>query len=278
MAPIRPTTTSTAADLQSLCTAIAEANSEDKCLGLYIDKKSRLEGVFPRPSPWVSASTRELTSLSSLLKHPVSQIPTPSEDAHRLSMKERLILAVDISKGILQLHATPWLDQRWDKEDIMFLKNDITAINNSGRCQRPVDVKQPLVSKSLSKGQKISTTQAVPNQLYHLNPTLLDLGIVLLELYFGQAIEQKRLQEDLAPNGDTHSNTDLYVARRWLFESYQMNMSEKYWTAVKHCIDIHSFDLMSQKPDLFDETFREAVYEKVIVPLEMELKEWERVL
>jgi hypothetical protein len=139
---------------------------------------------------------------------------------------------------------------------------------------RPVDVEQPLVSKHLDPHHK---NNSVGVGSRHPNPTLLDLGIVLLELYFGQPIEQKRQPEDLAANGHVHANTDLYTARNWLDESYQTNMSLRYWSAVKHCID-YVFQPMPRSLDLLDETFREAVYTKVVLPLEEELHDWEQVI
>ena len=193
-------------------------------------------------------------------------------------MKERLELAVELASGLLQLHATPWLHRRWNKSDILFLKNTILPNSNTIQRFRPVDVKQPLVSKGFQPNSPTLLHASANAALRHPNPTLLDLGILLLELYFGQSIEQKRQPEDLSADGKPHTNTDLYTARNWLDETFQMSMSPRFWSATKHCIDIHVYDPMVKNPDLCDEGFREAFYEKVVLPLEEELGDWERAV
>jgi hypothetical protein len=201
------------------------------------------------------------------------QIPTVADNLRRLSEKERLVLAVELATGVLKLHSTPWLQKRWSKEDIWFLKT-LGAV--AGRRPRPVDVNQPLVQKSLVSGPALSALNANTTLLRHPNPTLLDLGIVLLELYHGQGIETRRQPENYMANGSLHSNTDLYTARDWLDDSYGQSMRPKYWSAVKHCIDIYVFDPRPKNPDLLDQEFREAVYEKVVIPLQEELDDWNR--
>ncbi|KAE9368931.1 hypothetical protein N431DRAFT_470609 [Stipitochalara longipes BDJ] len=267
-----------AAEIETLCGAITDARASGQCLGFYLDENDRLKGSFLLPQTWVTSNTRNLVSLSSFLSHPISSIPTAADDSQRLSMKERLELAVELASGLLQLHATPWLHQRWNKTDILFLKNTIQPNPHPIQRFRPVDIKQPLVSKGFQPDSQPQLNTSANATLRHPNPTLLDLGILLLELYFGQSIEQKRQPEDLNAEGNTHNNTDLYTARNWLDETFQLSMSPRFWSATKHCIDIHAFDPMPRNPDLCDEGFREAFYEKVVLPLEEELDNWERAI
>jgi hypothetical protein len=248
-------------------------------LCFLINEKHRLLGVSSCRKTWTVDCTKEIVSLERLLSTQIrSAVPTTADEVNRLSMKERLILAVQLAASLLQLYSTLWLSNRWSKRDISFLKTALFAnkVSNTGQPQRPVNVSKPFVSQRLvaptALQQSGPTSTASPR---HSNPTLLDLGIILLELYFGQNIEQKRHLEDMSPDGQPHSNTDLNTARNWLDESFQLNMSARYWSATKHCIDIYTFDPMPKNVDLHDVGFREAVYQKVVLPLEEELREWE---
>jgi hypothetical protein len=265
--------------ITDICSTLGKAQAANSCLCFLIDEKHRLLGVSSCRKTWTVDCTKEIVSLERLLSTQIrSAVPTTADEVNRLSMKERLILAVQLAASLLQLYSTPWLSNRWSKRDISFLKTAFFAnqVSNTGQPQRPVNVSKPFVSQRLvaptALQQSGPTSTASPR---HSNPTLLDLGIILLELYFGQNIEQKRHLEDMSPDGQPHSNTDLNTARNWLDESFQLNMSARYWSATKHCIDIYTFDPMPKNVDLHDVGFREAVYQKVVLPLEEELREWE---
>ena len=272
----------TLTEVSDICETISSAQAHTHCLGFILDENQNLRGTYQALRVWHNSSTsREFVSLEVLLTRKIQSaipVPTTREDADRLTRKERLALAVNLASSLLQLHTTPWLNETWTKQDIIFLKTDTSAgSSNQSSPARPVNAAEPFVSLTfLSCHGPPQIQQPQSNSFprpYHPNHNLLALGIVLLELYFDESIESRRRPEDLV-NGFVNGGTDLDVANRWLDECYQRNMSNRYWTATKHCITCF-FDPMPQSRDLHDEDFRESVYQKIVLPLEMELKQWQ---
>ena len=245
-----------------------------------MDEQHKLHGTYQRvqrSTTWDLVSP-DFISLGNLLEKQFPfGVPTKYHDAYRVSKKERLVLAVNLASSLLQLHATPWLSERWTKSDIVFLPPDKNSTENPvSHSSRLFNADEPYVSQTFmschlpTADEQAEDTPAPP---VHGNLNLLALGIILLELYFGQSIESKRQPEDLS-NGQANGSTDLNVARRWLLDSYQRDMSNRYWMATNHCIHCF-FDPMPKSTDLHDEDFRESVYQKIVLPLEEELQQWE---
>ena len=106
------------------------------------------------------------------------------------------------------------------------------------------------------------------------NPTLLALGILLIEIICGQTIDAMRTAEDsqgvfTIDTKKTDNNTllsDYMVARRLLSQVYEA--SSNYGSAVRRCIN---GDFPRQTLDLDDEDFRQEVYSGVVSLLEEDL-------
>ncbi|KAL2049168.1 hypothetical protein ABVK25_010597 [Lepraria finkii] len=271
----------TLAEVNDICEAISTAQAHMHCLGFILDEHQKLRGTYQALRAWDNSSptSREVVSLEVLLTRKLqSAVPSTKDDAHRLTKKERLILAVNLASSLLQLHTTPWLNERWTKKDIVFLKRDTSAaIKTQSRPPRPFNATEPFVSHAFlscfGPVQAQNPQSSILPAPIHGNLNLLALGIILLELYFGESIESRRQPEDLL-NGCVNSSTHLNVARRWLLECHQQEMSNGYWMATNHCIHCF-FDPMPKSTDLHDEDFRESVYQKIVLPLEMELKQWQ---
>jgi hypothetical protein len=69
------------------------------------------------------------------------------------------------------------------------------------------------------------------------NPTLLTLGILLIEIVRGQTIEALRTPQEKAAHGSSPAGllSDYMTARRLLADVYQA--SSNYASAVRRCID-----------------------------------------
>jgi hypothetical protein len=150
-----------------------------------------------------------------------------------------------------------------DQKDIVFFR-----IKTNTPTDQPINVAYPYVSQLFPT----QPAEVEENDLLseHCNPNLLALGIVLLELYFNKPIEGRRAHDDMT-DGVPNRNTDLTAAKRWLMETYRSQLSATYGTAVAHCIDC-CFDPAPKSTDLHDESFREAIYQKILLPLERELQ------
>jgi hypothetical protein len=97
------------------------------------------------------------------------------------------------------------------------------------------------------------------------NETIFALGVVLIELCLGSALENLRSLEDLSDNGTPKSLTDYLTARRLINEVYEKG-GGRYGGTVRRCVHCE-FD---QKASLDMEAFRQSFYQSVVQPLEDE--------
>jgi hypothetical protein len=112
------------------------------------------------------------------------------------------------------------------------------------------------------------STAAQDDQVsFVLNPYLVSLGIILLELS-----ERKSFHEWLRGRQDPGLPDNItgkaIIAWDWFDEAY-WNMSEEYAIAVQHCLK-SSFIPVQAKKTLSDEGFREAVYRDIVSRLQRE--------
>lgn len=252
-------------ELKDLCSAIKQAQSAQPCLGFCLDNEGKLRGVYPVENRM--RSTKGTITLKELLA--ASSASTPN--MLKLSRKERMTLAVILSSSYLQLQATPWLKDTWSKEDIVF-DGDMST-----RTLRPFNVDQPYIAQEFHpRASPLTVTHNIPNNVNRAslpgNPSLLALGILLLELYTGQTFEQC-CPKTSTGNGlcldDYYKQLhNLDAASKWL-SAAQEDLSAGYTTAVLHCIRSF-FDPICTSHD--ETVFRQSVYEQVILPLQEELQ------
>jgi len=159
---------------------------------------------------------------------------------------------VILASSLLQLHLTPWLNGRCSKKDIVFLRS---------HCGPPhIIIEQPYIVRKL--GSFTATGTGDPSDC---TESLLALGILLLELCFGQALEDQRFRKDyFGPNGKPNDLTDFATARRGQQDVLGEGGPE-FANAIRRCI----FCAFGPKStNLADDDFREAVFTEVVQPLE----------
>ncbi|TGO19029.1 hypothetical protein BTUL_0006g00620 [Botrytis tulipae] len=240
------------------------SQSIHKCFGFVVDEARKHKGTF-EVSRWHKSFPSRILSLGNLLKRisgpNLSVIPTSSTTLFKL---ERITLAVNFASSLLQLHATPWFNERWSKSEILFLSD------RSSPNIRPVDIERPLLAHNGITSPTPRNSLPTPT---HPNISVLCLGIMLLELWFAEPIESRRISSDLI-NGVPNSSTDLIVAERWVKENGNLeNMPAGYFQAVSSCVFCF-FQPMPVNKSLETPDFREAIWRNVVVPLEKELQTW----
>jgi hypothetical protein len=111
------------------------------------------------------------------------------------------------------------------------------------------------------------------------NLAVFALGIVLIELCFGQAIALLRTSEDVDSAG-SHSGiyADYTTATRLLKSGFVMEEAGMRYESVVRCCIHCTLDPRIRNHDLNDDDFRQAVYDYVVVQLEDELREFTRPL
>ena len=96
---------------------------------------------------------------------------------------------------------------------------------------------------------------------------LLDLGILLLEIYFAQSIEEVYQADDTrSPRNEL---VDLRTVKRWLNRE-KGNLSWAFQNAVAHCLRCFA----DPNADLENPDFRQGVIEQILLPLQDELLIW----
>jgi hypothetical protein len=256
----------------TICEITSKPPATKTCFGFVIDPERKLRGSY-NTQEWHSDLSPEILTLDRLLQN-AAQVPRPTDpiDSGTLFKLERITLAVNLASSLLQLHGTPWVQERWNKQDILFFARHPNIDTKLRR--RPVDIEKPLLNQCfLSNGNSTPNTDSTLPRPIHPNLSVLSLGIMLLELWFATPIESRRLNSDLV-EGRVNSSTDLAVAERWVKENANLeDMPWGYWQAVKSCIYCF-FEPMPRNKSLEDPDFRDAVWHNVVIPLERELQAW----
>ncbi|KAF8244138.1 hypothetical protein K440DRAFT_663669 [Wilcoxina mikolae CBS 423.85] len=247
-------------EILDLCAAISRAEGKlSGCsLGVLGCGERFLHRVWPpSESSCCSRYIGETVSLDTLLKN------------QHLDKPARLKLGVQLALGVLSLHDTEWLSERWGRGDIYFPQETTVGQLNSGETVsvRKPDLERPLVRRIFgpaaigdSTNTQKTTTRRVP--LVQYNKTLLSLGIILVELWFGRRLEEieETPQQPSSDNIDNIDNTEYDSADRLLGKIEDPT----YSNATRRCI--RGLDFMATTLD--DEGFKNEVYIRVVSELE----------
>lgn len=245
----------TTEQIEDLCLTIQRAKSGLACLGVLIDGSNRRYRVWPLGTPPPASELTGVLSLESLLTQPGV-----------LTKKDRLILGVQLASTVMQLHTTEWLSENWGKKDILF-HQEITRGKGGGVVNISPVIRKPLVRRVFAPPGPPSlspqSTQASTKSIFMpQNQSLYSLGIVLMELWYGQRLEDLRIGTDGIGIGDVTDMTDYMTARR-LIGAIPEDAGEKYGDAVRRCIN----GLDHRSSSLEKDDFKNEVHMKVVSPL-----------
>ncbi|KAH8900845.1 hypothetical protein GQ53DRAFT_740699 [Thozetella sp. PMI_491] len=209
----------------------------------------RRYAVYPAPSPMGrgDGSAQSTVSLRDMLEHS----PPP--------LYVRLKLAAVISSSVLQLHSTPWLSEPLSSTHILLQQENYPLHGHAFVAKKVPDCDTPPIALA-------------PGDPAHMlrNPTLLYLGIVLIELILGQPFDSLRPKhQDENPLFAGSSVLADFMAAQKLLQQIRQT-SANYGSAVSRCI--HSDFGGGKARDLNDEDFRQEVYSSVVALIEKDLE------
>lgn len=241
--------------IEDLCLAIQRAKSGPACIGVLIDKSDRRYRVWPLKTPSLTSELTGVLSLESLLAQPGA-----------IKKKDRLILGVQLASTVMQLHTTEWLSENWGKRDILF-HQEITQGKSGGITNTSPAIRKPLVRRIFvppdSPSLALQTMEEAKRSIFvPQNQSLYSLGIVLMELWYGQRLEDLRIEMDGNGSGAMADMTDYMTARR-LIDEISEEAGEKYGDAVRRCIN----GLDHRSSNLETDDFQNKVHMKVVAPL-----------
>jgi hypothetical protein len=182
-------------------------------------------------------------------------------EKRQFNLRERRILAVILAHSLLHFCDSPWLSRHWDKKHLSFFHR--TTKQGKG-----LDLRRPWLATEFEAA--VESEDVDQFQRIHPNPSVLALGILLLEIELRASIESSRTKDDLNPEGMADCNTNLFTAERLLEHNLQ-DVFDGYRRAVGACLTC-DFVEPGAPTNLDDEEFRHAVYDKIVAPLEQELE------
>lgn len=235
--------------IECLCTAMQNAD-ESSCLGVLVDDLKRPHRVS------ITDASAERNSMQTVsLKNLFAQTA--------LEKKDRLVLGVKLASTLLQLHKTPWLKETWGKRDILFMKE--CSGTRQTHVQKPF-LSKPFIPPTCTILPCRPTDEPDPSPQVR-NKSIFGLGVLLIELWFGQPLEDLRKPEDFGLHGQVNRITDFATARR-LSEDIYREAGDWYGDAVRRCIYCE-FDQRHNSLD--SQALMEAVHRGVVAPLEENL-------
>ena len=247
----------TTSKIPNLCLALKDAQckgKEENCLG-HLDDEGKSLGVYTigqHHMPLGPKTTTLRDILSAVPRSLEAQASVPLVPS--MTQKTRLQLAATLASTALQLQMTPWLSSKWSAKDVLF--HDCIP-------------EHPYVTKSFSKDssqpEQPNADTTSPVGMFR-NESIFNLGVLLLELTLGKPLDCFKSPQD------PQIFTDYFIARR-LAETLAEEASFGYADAVKACIHC-DFGRDVKNHTLDNDTFRQAVYDHVVAPLEDEWKQF----
>jgi hypothetical protein len=238
-------------------------SQSNQCVG-YLDSRNQFRHLFYCPSPRStltnlegSDSSRRFLSLEDVMRQ------TPSDT---LDLADQLKLAIKLTKGVLQFHSTPWLEEGWRIQDLAFFehRNQLSEVdfdtlhltselsNRNPKETPPLTVMEGVESTSLAS---LIPFEDPAIDLGINNLTLFNLGAALLQIGCWKNLDELRQQKDLH---------EVHTIRRASNGRLLLGLGGKYRNIVQKCLRCN-FGFGS---DLKEETLLSAINSQVISPLE----------
>jgi len=218
--------------------------------------------MFDGSSLWHIESRKSKNALEmtgGLLDHSLASL---LRGQRTFKKKEKMILSVILANSLLHFCESPWLSREWNKEHIMFFSTPTGKIH----LQRPY-----LSTDFQAVATPLSDDEADEMFRIHPNPSILALGILLLEIELNTPIENKRTVEDLGESGEVTMNTNYFTASRLFQEDYSEDAYVNTKKAVDACLSCSFYEPETMDANLDNAEFRQAVYESIVHPLEKDL-------
>lgn len=243
-------------EIQSLCTALANCHREVSSLGFLACQNDFRHELYSAPhcsSPCFSGGNLSLYDILCQSCNTVRALHTGK--GFKLSRKERMSLALHISTSLLQLYATPWISKDWSKKDIVFQK-----VNSPSQ----VNIYQPYLRRQFST--KLATSLDSTDIANDTQAIMFRLGVLLLELCTGEALENQLSDSDENVNTASHRShiSEFAAVHDWWARDARDEEGEDYAEAIRKCIQ---FDFPTEFRSLRDEEFIIAVYNCVVQPI-----------
>lgn len=177
-----------------------------------------------------------------------------------IPLRQRLQLSLKLASSVLQLYSSGWLPASWSSKDIVFFEDG-----------NGVKIEHPMVRNAESRPGKARQTK--PQTPRRADESLLSLGIVLIELYYGWTLA-KCVEENIEPDSQgvlatfTNNPLDEQIRHDWadaLVDNLYDDAGDDYGEAVRRCIR----GLDHRESSLTKDAVKVKMYQDVIGPLKI---------
>jgi hypothetical protein len=240
--------------IEDLCCKLKQCNNPGYIGFLDDEQHKHYIQVFP------STSLGEDISLAEVLSR--NKGPDQQPLGMELGLRDKYELAVTLATSVLQLHATPWLDEQWSNKDVYFVRKRHESSSSVAYAYIQKSFDPPRVREMSDPDLAICTPVILRPSVR--NETIFALGVSLIELSLGRTLASFQKETDLGPDGKRSYFTDWLIANRLLKERIAVSEGDRYSKTVNRCINC-IFDPL--EPSLENAAFRQAFYDNAVVPL-----------
>jgi hypothetical protein len=208
-----------------------------------------------------------LKSLEELLRRERMKIPTAIGSSES---KDKLILSFILATSLLHLYSGEWLKGNWNNQNIYFMVNS--------RREGSLSLTKPYFRTRCTPGKYLSPKEVASLCNFHCYPSILALGIMLLEIALGTKLVDKGGEDECQEEPDDRYNADVLIALRvfedWTKESERL-VSRKIPLGLKSAIQacLSPVRLPYTDPPPSEKHIRQYIFTDVVVPLGTALSE-----
>ncbi|KAH7310122.1 hypothetical protein BKA65DRAFT_485063 [Rhexocercosporidium sp. MPI-PUGE-AT-0058] len=245
--------------LHNLCTELRSTSVVGFCAGFMVGNEGQRH--------YLTIETRQ--ELNILLPRTVSLEDLLLKNGGlEFRREKRYQVASILASCLLQLCTTPWIP-KLEKKNIIFPRNGLDVATDRPCVLQGFKKAAPKLPNTSTIAQQGGASQNTGTDSEKVKGALVSLGILLLELCYGETIEQQPFhQRYLRRDGRVGRLTDLKAALEWVQDV--TNEEPNLENVIMCCLN-YSFP---QKADWNDVEFRQAVYDNVIKPVEDLARAW----
>lgn len=194
---------------------------------------------------------------------PLASVPLAEwlEQTVHLSNRVKITLAYTIARSVWQYYNSYWMASPWTHDNIQMMKEKVSDRNHI----RP----HPYFTTKLRKFKGQVLDYCIADDLFHMYPSILALGVILIEI----ATKQPFKPESSRYLWDKTTINDYY---EWAWTTANGSnlgnmIGAAYEAVVNNCLDAELFSDGPTDPSRLDEDLeirQSRLYEKVVLPLQ----------
>ncbi|KAL5090381.1 hypothetical protein Trisim1_004573 [Trichoderma cf. simile WF8] len=202
--------------VDNFCAAIVSAHKNTQHVAFILHTSNRMGVVTAKEKTVMQKNSCQTITLKDVLSG------TSKCYGARLPLQSSMLLASKLASSLLQFSQTQWFGQAWSKDSIFFLLHPV-----SDGVAPLADFNRPFVCATIEGTEANEVKPAEPKSI------LLELGILLLEIWHHTVLEDRFAQKMEQTSGDYFSR--LSFAAEWLDDDYN-TLLPLYENAVRYCI------------------------------------------